>query len=112
MLARSTNRPTLLAFLTSGCSTCAVFWSALANPHASPVPGGARVVVVTKGAEAESPARLASFERALREYGSEVFEALGPPGDAKAPADVAALVDALAPGVDAATGAVLLEPFV
>jgi hypothetical protein len=53
-----------------------------------------------------------SFERALRDYGAEVVEALGPPGDATPPTDVDALIEALAPGVDAATGAALLEPFV
>jgi hypothetical protein len=55
---------------------------------------------------------LASFERALAAYCAEVVDALGPPGDATPPADVAALVEALAPGVDAATGAALLGPFV
>jgi hypothetical protein len=49
--------PTLLAFLTSGCNTCASFWEAFSNPNLE-VPGGARVVVVTKGAEDESLSRL------------------------------------------------------
>lgn len=57
-----TGRPTLLAFLTTGCATCASFWSALADPRARPAPGGARVVVVTKGPEAESPARVGTFD--------------------------------------------------
>jgi hypothetical protein len=47
--------PTLLAFLSSGCATCASFWSALA---ADAVPGGARVVIVAKDAAEESPSRL------------------------------------------------------
>jgi hypothetical protein len=51
---------TLLAFLTSGCSTCADFWSEFANPNLK-VPGDARLVVVTKGEEAESPGRLRKF---------------------------------------------------
>jgi hyaluronoglucosaminidase len=68
---------------------------------------------------------LASLERALRAYGAEVVESLhrlagtgpGPdaPGQGSDPGQtptLAALVAALAPGVDAATGAALLEPFV
>jgi hypothetical protein len=51
---------TLLAFLTSGCSTCADFWSEFADTRLK-VPGDARLVVVTKGSEAESPGRLRKF---------------------------------------------------
>jgi len=47
--------PTLLAFLTSGCSTCAGFWETLGEPR---LPTGVRTVVVTHGSERESPARL------------------------------------------------------
>jgi hypothetical protein len=54
------RHPTLLAFLTSGCSTCSEFWSSFSAPHLQ-VPGDARLVVVTKGEEAESPARLRKF---------------------------------------------------
>jgi len=54
------NHPTLVTFLTSGCTTCAAFWTAFADPGLR-VPGGARIVVATKGAEAESPSRLAKF---------------------------------------------------
>ena len=49
--------PTLLAFLSSGCATCASFWSALADRNDA-VPGGARVVIVAKDAAEESPSRL------------------------------------------------------
>ena len=55
---RSTGRgaPTLLAFLTSGCSTCAGFWATLAEPR---LPGRAsQTVIVTHGAERERPAKL------------------------------------------------------
>jgi hypothetical protein len=52
------GHPTLVAFLTSGCTTCVEFWNAFADPRALRVPGGARLVVVTKGEEAESPGRL------------------------------------------------------
>jgi hyaluronoglucosaminidase len=56
---------------------------------------------------------LASFERALRDYGAEVVESLGEPAaDVEQPADLEGLVQALLLGVDAATGAALLQPFV
>jgi hyaluronoglucosaminidase len=68
----------------------------------------------------------ASFERALRTYGTEVLQALqaadqpSASADRDSPcqpaltsaADVRALADALAPGVDAATARALVEPFV
>jgi hypothetical protein len=55
------EHPTLLAFLTSGCTTCVEFWNSFADPRALRIPGGARLVVVTKGEEAESPGRLRKF---------------------------------------------------
>jgi hypothetical protein len=54
------EQPTMLAFLTSGCSTCVGFWDAFADPRVR-VPGDARLIVITKGEEAESPARLRKF---------------------------------------------------
>lgn len=52
---------TLLAFLSSGCSTCANFWTALGRPdHRAQLPGDVRVVAVTKGPEWESPAAVAA----------------------------------------------------
>jgi hypothetical protein len=51
---------TLIGFLTSGCQTCRAFWDALRdNPPA--VPGGARLVVVTRGPEAESPGAIGAL---------------------------------------------------
>lgn len=50
------QHPTLLAFLTTGCTTCADFWTAFSDPRLR-VPGDARLVAVLKGAEAESAAR-------------------------------------------------------
>jgi hypothetical protein len=48
---------TLMAFLTSGCQSCMGFWDAFrGGPPA--VPGGARLVVVTRGSEAESPGTI------------------------------------------------------
>jgi hypothetical protein len=48
---------TLLAFLSSTCLTCRGFWQAFADRRLA-VPGNARLLVVTKGSEAESPATL------------------------------------------------------
>jgi hypothetical protein len=59
---------------------------------------------------------VASYERALRDHGAEVVEALkrlAPDRVAvTVPRDVPALIEALALGVDAAAGIGLLEPFV
>ncbi len=52
-----TSHPTLLAFLTSGCSSCLRLWQTLAASPAG-LPVGTRVVVVTQGSERESPARV------------------------------------------------------
>jgi hypothetical protein len=51
---------TLIAFLTSGCQTCRGFWESF---RVSPpdVPGGARLVVATRGPEAESPGTIANL---------------------------------------------------
>jgi hypothetical protein len=49
------GEPTLLAFLTSGCTTCAGFWETLGEAR---LPPGVRTVVVTHGVERERPATL------------------------------------------------------
>ncbi len=51
---------TLLAFLTSGCATCRGFWSAFASGVELPAQD-IRLVVVTKGEEAESPSTVAEL---------------------------------------------------
>jgi hypothetical protein len=51
---------TLLAFVSSGCATCATVWSQLSEPTAHGLPADTRVVVVTKGPELEIPAEVAS----------------------------------------------------
>jgi hypothetical protein len=51
---------TLLAFLSSGCSTCRTFWEAFRRGPPE-VPGGARLIIVTRGAEAESPGALSAL---------------------------------------------------
>jgi hypothetical protein len=49
------GEPTLLAFLTSGCTTCAGFWATLGE---SRLPAGVQTVVVTHGEDRERPAKL------------------------------------------------------
>jgi hypothetical protein len=51
---------TLIAFLTSGCQTCRGFWESFRRAPMD-VPGGARLVVVTRGPEAESPGTIANL---------------------------------------------------
>jgi hypothetical protein len=51
---------TLAAFLTSGCATCRGFWDAF-RQGVDQIPGGARLVAVTRGPEAESPAAIATL---------------------------------------------------
>ena len=58
--ARS-GRPTLLAFLTSGCSVCGGFWRELAADRRPALPDGAHLQVITKGPEQESPTRLSKL---------------------------------------------------
>jgi len=48
---------TLVAFLSSGCLTCLGLWEGIRDDH-EPLPGGARLVVVTKSRDRESPSRL------------------------------------------------------
>ncbi len=50
---------TLLAFLTTGCATCATFWSEFAGGVA--LPADTRLVIVTKGGNEESPADIAAM---------------------------------------------------
>ena len=59
---------TLLAFLGSGCGSCAPLWASLRSGEAR-VPAGTRLVIVTKGAESESVTRL----EALAPAGHEVL---------------------------------------
>jgi hypothetical protein len=50
--------PTLLAFLTSGCSTCAGFWETLGERR---LPPGVQTVIVTQGDDRERRSRLRSL---------------------------------------------------
>lgn len=59
---RGAKGTTLLAFLSTGCSTCHDFWQAFATDAVDDVPGeGTRIVVVTQGPEEESPATVAEM---------------------------------------------------
>ena len=49
---------TLIAFLSSGCLTCHVFWQAFADPRHLDLPDDIRLVVVTKDAQEESISAL------------------------------------------------------
>lgn len=49
---------TLVAFLSSGCATCAGFWDALPRAADFGLPEAIRLVVVTKGPELEIPAEV------------------------------------------------------
>jgi hypothetical protein len=51
------QRLTILLFLTSTCTSCDTFWHALATREHESL-GDARLVVVTKGEDAELPARV------------------------------------------------------
>jgi hypothetical protein len=58
-----TGTDTLLAFLSSSCTTCERFWDAFARRDDTEVllPAGTRLVVVAKSPAEESPARLAEL---------------------------------------------------
>lgn len=52
---------TLLAFLSTGCSSCAGFWESFRDPDRLGLPDGTRLVVVTKGPEREIPGEVAGL---------------------------------------------------
>jgi len=52
---------TIVAFLSSGCLTCQRFWDAFRKPRKLGLPAGTRLVVVTKGADSESPSAIAQL---------------------------------------------------
>ena len=56
-LALSLDGDVLLAFLSSSCTTCQAFWTAFAG-EVTDVPGGARLVVVTRDLDEESESAL------------------------------------------------------
>lgn len=56
----TTDHATLLAFLSSGCNTCAGFWRSFREMDGAGLPAGTHLVVVTKGPELEVPAEVAT----------------------------------------------------
>jgi hypothetical protein len=52
---------TLLAFLSSGCTTCAGFWKAFQAPDHLGLSSRTRLVVVTKGPDLEIPGEVAAM---------------------------------------------------
>ena len=72
---------TLLAFLSSGCLTCQAFWEAFAAPQVE-VPGGARLLVVSKDLDEESGSALAAraSDTVPLLTSSQAWEDFGVPG--------------------------------
>ena len=52
---------TLLAFLSTGCASCAGFWESFRRPEGLGLPAGTRIVVVTKGPDREIPGEVAAL---------------------------------------------------
>jgi hypothetical protein len=52
---------TVVLFLSSGCSSCAVFWTELGDPSRVRLPASTRLLVVPQDADADSPAALAEL---------------------------------------------------
>ena len=55
---RAGGESTLLAFLSSGCQVCGRFWEEFRASQAPALPGGGRIVILTKDSSHESPSRL------------------------------------------------------
>jgi hypothetical protein len=55
------GRLTLLAFLSSGCTSCRRFWQDLQDPAAVGLPPAVRVVAVAKGPDRELPGEIAEL---------------------------------------------------
>lgn len=72
---------TLLAFLSSGCATCAGFWKAFRTPGHLGLSPRTRLVVVTKGPELEIPGDV----DALAPAGLSVVMSTGAWGDYEVP---------------------------
>jgi hypothetical protein len=73
---------TLIAFLSSGCSTCQGFWDVFADPTGTGLPDGVRLVVVTQGAglESESAVRSVAPPGLPVVMSTEAWEQYGVPG--------------------------------
>lgn len=55
------DHDTVLLFLSSGCASCATFWSELGTPDAFHLPPRTRLLVVPQSARDESPRELAAL---------------------------------------------------
>lgn len=73
---------TLLAFLSSGCSTCQDFWDVFASPAELGLPPATRLVVVTQGpdTESESTVRRLAPTRVPVLMSTSAWEDYGVPG--------------------------------
>lgn len=78
---RGSRGHTLLAFLSTGCTTCRPFWKAFAQDLELPFPD-IRPVIVTAGPDRESPGELASMAppNVLLIMSSEAWDAFRVPG--------------------------------
>ena len=74
------GQDTLVAFLSSGCTTCQEFWNAFRREPE--LPPGARLVVVTKSPDEESPSALHDRrpDGVPLLMSDETWEAFGVPG--------------------------------
>jgi hypothetical protein len=73
---------TLIAFLSSGCSTCQGFWDVFASSTGTGLPEGVRLVVVTQGTglESESAVRSVAPPGLTVVMSTEAWEDYGVPG--------------------------------
>jgi hypothetical protein len=80
-LSLQAGRPTLLAFLSSGCTTCKTFWSAFSQGTPA-TPADARLVIVVRDVTEESPSALAQLapESVPVVASSPTWDALDVPG--------------------------------
>lgn len=75
------QKRTLLAFLSTGCSSCLPLWEGLGSDDSVQDLSDTRLVVVTKGPEAESPSRLSQLapEETTVIQSTEAWESYGVP---------------------------------
>lgn len=94
------GQETMLAFLSSGCTTCQEFWNTFSRGTPE-VPGDARLLVVTQGLGEESESALREREPSVVPLvlSDEAWEAFGVPGS-----PYFALVDATGRVVGEGTG--------
>ncbi len=73
---------TLIAFLSSGCSTCQDFWDVFGSPADLGLPPATRLVVVTKGPDLESSSTVARLApgRVPVLMSTQAWEDYGVPG--------------------------------